>query len=223
MRGWRPSAMSLACRAKLHTRLFGLPPSAPAVRVAHARDRPGGWPEARQPNTWGTVPRWRTPVGPLPWRCEHDLATHTVNPQLLDGRLHAATRDADRRTQGAGGLRGEPVLRGTGDASNWPVDHEVGFPPAARAPQEWFAGTNTSPNISNVAREHVAPTGLRRRACRDGRHRAFRRMPDVRCPERDARHDRCDRLAQRPHQGLYDAHRHHRGRARELAQRQDRR
>jgi predicted acyl esterase len=41
-----------------------------------------------------------------------------------------------------------PYYAGTGDASNWPVDHEVGFPPAARAPQQWFAGSFRSPTIS---------------------------------------------------------------------------
>ena len=41
-----------------------------------------------------------------------------------------------------------PYYAGTGEASNWPVDHELGFPPAARAPQEWFAGSFRSPTIS---------------------------------------------------------------------------
>ena len=41
-----------------------------------------------------------------------------------------------------------PYYAGTGDASNWPVDHELGFPPAAPAPQEWFAGSFRSPTIS---------------------------------------------------------------------------
>jgi predicted acyl esterase len=41
-----------------------------------------------------------------------------------------------------------PYYAGTGEASNWPVDHELGFPPAARAPQQWFAGSFRSPTIS---------------------------------------------------------------------------
>ena len=41
-----------------------------------------------------------------------------------------------------------PYYAGTGEASNWPVDHELGFPPAGRAPQEWFAGSFRSPTIS---------------------------------------------------------------------------
>jgi predicted acyl esterase len=41
-----------------------------------------------------------------------------------------------------------PYYAGTGDASNWPVDHELGFPPAAREPQQWFAGSFRSPTIS---------------------------------------------------------------------------
>ena len=53
-----------------------------------------------------------------------------------------------------------PYYAGTGDASNWPVDHEVGFPPAARAPQEWFAGTDTSPNISNSHESAWLPRGF---------------------------------------------------------------
>ncbi len=53
-----------------------------------------------------------------------------------------------------------PYYAGTGRASNWPVDHEVGLPPPARAPQVFFQGSNTSPNISNAHENTWLPRGF---------------------------------------------------------------
>ena len=135
-------------------------------------------------------------------------------------RCHARRRPTDSRCRWSSRRARTTPERGTPATGR--LTTRSGSRPR-RAHRRSGSPERTRARISATRTRALAPTGLRRRACRDGRHRAFRRVPDVRCPERDAQHDRCDRLAQRPHQGLYDAHRHHRGRARELAQRQDRR
>ena len=53
-----------------------------------------------------------------------------------------------------------PYFAGTGAASNWLVDHELGAQPPARAPQAFFAGSNTSPNISNDYEAAWLPRGF---------------------------------------------------------------
>ena len=53
-----------------------------------------------------------------------------------------------------------PYFAGTGAASNWLVDHELGAQPLARAPQAFFGGSNTSPNISNDYESAWLPRGF---------------------------------------------------------------
>ena len=53
-----------------------------------------------------------------------------------------------------------PYFAGTGAASNWLVDHELGAQPPPRAPQAFFAGFNTSPNISNDYEAAWLPRGF---------------------------------------------------------------
>jgi predicted acyl esterase len=53
-----------------------------------------------------------------------------------------------------------PYYASTGDASNWSVDHEVGFPLPERAPQVFFQGADTSPNISNAHENAWLPRGF---------------------------------------------------------------
>ncbi len=115
-----------------------------------------------------------------------------------------------------------PYFAGTGGAKNWSVDHELGAL-GERGVQAFFNGSNTSPNISSEFESPWLLARLRRRALRVAGHGLLRRLPDLRRDQRDAGRDRRHRLAQRPSQGLHDPHRHRRGAARHLAQRQDRR
>src|SRR5215207_9696832 len=53
-----------------------------------------------------------------------------------------------------------PYFAGTGAASNWLVDHELGAQPPARSPQAFFSGSNTSPNISDDYEAVWLPRGF---------------------------------------------------------------
>ena len=113
-----------------------------------------------------------------------------------------------------------PYYAGTGGARNWLVDHELGAtvdPPRAGVLQRH----EHEPEHLQRPRGDLAAARLRRRALRVPGLGLQRRLPDLRRPERDARRHGDHRLAQRPQEGLHDARRRRRGRARQLAQRQD--
>ena len=53
-----------------------------------------------------------------------------------------------------------PYFAGTGAASNWLVDHELGAQPPTRGPQAFFTGFDTSPDISNDYESDWLPRGF---------------------------------------------------------------
>jgi predicted acyl esterase len=52
-----------------------------------------------------------------------------------------------------------PYYANLGPSRNWNVDHELGFPPASRAEEPYFAAKNTSPIISTIYESTWLPRG----------------------------------------------------------------
>ena len=88
--------------------------------------------------------------------------------------------DGDRRPEGPGHLRGQPVLRGTAAPnSNWVVDHELGAPPPRAAARAVLRRPRTRARRSAPTSSRPwLPRGFARRALRVARHRLLRRLPD---------------------------------------------
>ena len=107
---------------------------------------------------------------------------------------------ADRRPEGPGHLRGQPVLRGHRATSrNWAVDHELGAAAGrARSRAVLQRRATRARRSARSTRSTWVPRGFARRALRVARHRPLRRLPDLRRAERDARRHGRHRLAQRP-------------------------
>ena len=93
--------------------------------------------------------------------------------------LHAAAGDADRRAEGPGRLRGQPVLRGHrrgAQLARRPRARRHQHPPPAGVLQR----DEHEPEHLQRARGHLAAARLRRRALRVARLGLLRRLPDLR-------------------------------------------
>ena len=158
----------------------------------------------------------------------HELWVETTMDTDFDGRARPRARrrlapdgDRDRRAEGPGHLRGQPVLRGRRRR------HQLGGRPrdrrAARHPpaRPVLRRRQHESDDQHDLREHVGAARVRRRALRVARHRPLRRLPELRRADRDRGRQGGHRLAQRPREGLHDAERRRRGR-RQLDDRQGR-
>ena len=131
-------------------------------------------------------------------------------------RMHAdytlPEGDADRRAQGPGHLRGQPVLRGHRRRAQLGRRPRARLPAAARASRAVLQRHQHEPEHLQRA---TRPPGSRAASASCTPSRPAPATPTAARPparQRDARRDRRHRLAQRPPQGLHDPHRHRRGR-----------